>query len=66
MIFLFIISKIPKYDNGPGAAGEFEFVVKALEEIQEAFEGEAERLNLETEDDVVELIKEYRKERKKK
>ncbi len=38
----------------------------ALEEIQEAFEGEAERLNLETEDDVVELIKEYRKERKKK
>lgn len=30
----------------------------ALEEIQEAFEGEAERLNLETEDDVVELIKE--------
>lgn len=38
----------------------------ALEEIQEAFEGEAERLNLEAEDDVVELIKEYRKERKKK
>ena len=38
----------------------------ALEEIQEAFEGEAESLNLETEDDVVELIKEYRKERKKK
>lgn len=40
--------------------------ILALEEIQEAFEGEAERLNLETEDDVVELIKEYRKERKKK
>ena len=38
----------------------------ALEEIQEAFEGEAERLTLEREDDVVELIKEYRKERKKK
>lgn len=38
----------------------------ALEEIQEAFEGEAERLGLASEDDVVELIKEYRKERKNK
>lgn len=38
----------------------------ALEKIQEAFEGEAERLGLETEDDVVKLIKEYRKEKKER
>lgn len=37
----------------------------ALEEIQNEFEGEAERLNLKDEDDVVSLIKEVRKERKK-
>lgn len=37
----------------------------ALEKIQDAFEGEAERLNLETEEDVVELVKDFRKERKK-
>ncbi len=33
----------------------------ALENIQNEFDGEAERLGLETEDDVVEMIKEYRK-----
>ena len=38
----------------------------ALEKIQKAFEGEAERLGLETEDDVVQLIKEYRKEKKER
>ncbi len=37
----------------------------ALEKIQNAFDGEAERLGLETEDDVVEMIKEFRKDRKK-
>ncbi len=37
----------------------------ALEKIQKAFEGEAERLGLETEEDVVEMIKEFRKNRKK-
>lgn len=37
----------------------------ALEKIQKAFDGEAERLGLETEDDVVEMIKEFRKNRKK-
>lgn len=37
----------------------------ALEKIQNAFEGEAERLDLETEEDVVELVKDFRKERKK-
>lgn len=37
----------------------------ALEKIQNAFEGEAERLGLESEEDVVELIKEHRKNRKK-
>ncbi len=37
----------------------------ALEKIQDAFEGEAERLGLETEEDVIEMIKEFRKKRKK-
>lgn len=37
----------------------------ALEKIQESFDGEAERLGLETEEDVVEMIKEFRKTRKK-
>lgn len=37
----------------------------ALENIQNEFDGEAERLGLETEDDVVEMIKEYRKNKKK-
>lgn len=37
----------------------------ALEEIQESFNGEAERLGLKTEDDVVTMIKEFRKNRKK-
>lgn len=33
----------------------------ALENIQKEFDGEAKRLGLETEEDVVEMIKEYRK-----
>lgn len=37
----------------------------ALSRIQKEFEGEAKRLNLETEEDIVELIKEFRKNRKK-
>ncbi len=37
----------------------------ALEKIQNAFDGEAERLGLETEDDVTQMIKEFRKNRKK-
>ena len=37
----------------------------AIEKIQDAFEGEAERLGLENEEDVVKMIKEYRKKRKK-
>lgn len=36
----------------------------ALEKIQKEFKGEAERLNLKNEEDVVNLVKEYRKERK--
>ena len=32
----------------------------ALEKIQDAFDGEAERLGLETEEDVLKMIKEYR------
>ena len=38
----------------------------ALEKIGKAFEGEAERLGLETEDDVVAMIKEIRKENREK
>ena len=38
----------------------------ALEKIQKAFEGEAERLGLETEEDVVKLIKNYRKEKRER
>ena len=37
----------------------------SLEKIQNAFDGEAERLALETEEDVVKMIKEFRKNRKK-
>lgn len=37
----------------------------SLEKIQEDFKGEAQRLGLETEEDVVKMIKEFRKERKK-
>ena len=38
----------------------------ALDRIQNAFEGEADRLNLKTEEDVVDLIKEFRKEKDNK
>ena len=38
----------------------------ALGEIQEAFRGEAERLGLKTEEDVVEMIKDFRKEKRNK
>lgn len=34
----------------------------ALQKIQSSFEGEAERLGLETEEDVVDLVKEVRRE----
>ena len=37
----------------------------ALEKIQNSFDGEAERLGLEDEEDVAEMIKEFRKNRKK-
>lgn len=37
----------------------------ALEKIQDSFEGEAQRLNLETEKDVVKMIKDFRKEKRK-
>jgi AbrB family looped-hinge helix DNA binding protein len=36
----------------------------SLEKIQKDFEGESERLGLETEEDVVKMIKKFRKERK--
>ena len=38
----------------------------AIKELQKDFEGEAERLGLKTEDDVVALVKEFRKERREK
>lgn len=37
----------------------------SLEKIQKEFEGEAQRLGLQTEEDVVNLIKQFRKKRKK-
>lgn len=37
----------------------------ALEKIQDAFEGEADRLNLESEEDIIKMIKDFRKNRKK-
>lgn len=37
--------------------------MEALREAQQAFEGEAQRVGLETEEDVVEMIRELRKER---
>lgn len=37
----------------------------ALEKIQNEFDGEAERLGLETDEDIIEFIKEFRKNRKK-
>ena len=37
----------------------------ALEKIQNAFDGEAKRLGLDTDEDVVQMIKEFRKNRKK-
>jgi len=37
----------------------------AINEVREAFDGEAEKLGLKDENDVVQMIKEVRKERKK-
>ena len=38
----------------------------ALREVQDAFEGEAERLGLKKENDVIDLIKQFRKEKLEK
>ncbi len=38
----------------------------ALREVQDAFSGEAERVGLETEDDVVDMVKQFRKEKLEK
>ena len=38
----------------------------ALEKMQDEFEAEAERLGIKDEEDVVKLVKEFRKERKNK
>lgn len=38
----------------------------ALEKVQDAFEGEAERLGIKTDEDVIKLLKKFRKERKNK
>ena len=37
----------------------------SLEKIQEAFDGEADRLGLKNEEDVAKMVKEFRKRRKK-
>ena len=36
----------------------------AIDEVRTAFKGEAKRLGLETEEDIVEMVKEVRKEKK--
>jgi antitoxin PrlF len=38
----------------------------ALHEVQDAFSGEAERVGLETEEDVVDMVKQFRKEKLEK
>jgi len=38
----------------------------ALREVQDAFDGEAERVGLKTEEDVVDLVKQFRKEKLEK
>ena len=38
----------------------------AINKVREAFNGEAERLGLKDEEDVAEMIKEFRKEKKSK
>lgn len=38
----------------------------ALIQVQDAFDGEAERVGLETEEDVVDLVKQFRKEKLEK
>ena len=38
----------------------------ALHEVQDAFSGEAERLGLKTEEDIVDLVKQFRKEKLEK
>ena len=40
-------------------------VTLAIDEVRKAFKGEAERLGIQTEKDVVEMVKEVRRERKK-
>ncbi len=53
-------SKIYKYFHEVFAC-EFLYMV-AIQNVQNAFEGEAERLGLETEQDVVDLVDEVRRE----
>jgi hypothetical protein len=48
------------YMNGELSA--LERMKNALEDVQTAFAGEAERLGLKTEQDVVDLVKEVRRE----
>lgn len=40
------------------------FLQKGNDKIQDAFDGEAKRLGLETEEDVVKMVKEYRRNKK--
>ena len=48
------------YEQGVGPA---DVSVRILEEVQEAFRGVAEELGIETEEDVVAMVKEVRAER---
>ena len=64
------MSSFENYKAGLGDAIAYEpeqspvnTAVRAMKEIQEAFRGVAEELGIETEEDIVELVKEVRAER---
>jgi len=55
------LKQIPYLATLPSDIGLESSVMAALKEAQDAFVGEAERLGLKTEQDVVQMIKEVRK-----
>lgn len=64
------MSSFEKHKTDPGDAIAYEpeqrpanTAARAMKEIQEAFRGVAEELGIETEDDVVAMVKEVRAER---
>ena len=55
--------KVLFVDNGDGTVGMRNATLDAFSELREAFAGAAEEAGLETEDDVVAMVKEIRRER---